>query len=203
MTSHHRLYDTETIATDAAGRAEAPGTDAPVRAAQRRRGARFPRGLRRLVVTAHIASSVGWLGLSIGYLTLGVTGLVTGDPDTQHAVYLALGVLVPYAVAPISLLALGTGIAIALGGGWGLLRHWWVTIKLAITAITATLTWLLLRPGALEMAETMRAAPDGELISDAAGAFDLLAAGCVSFTLYLFMLVLSVYKPFGRLRGRR
>jgi hypothetical protein len=37
-------------------------------------------GLRKLALTAHIVSSVGWLGAVAGFLALAIAGLTSQDP---------------------------------------------------------------------------------------------------------------------------
>ena len=42
-------------------------------------------GLRRFVLTAHVASSVGWLGAVVAYLALAVAALTNQDAQTVRA----------------------------------------------------------------------------------------------------------------------
>jgi len=46
-------------------------------------------GLRRLALTAHLATSVGWIGAVVAYLALGVSAATAQDADTAHAAVLA------------------------------------------------------------------------------------------------------------------
>lgn len=36
-------------------------------------------GVRRFTLTAHVTSSVGWLGAVVAYLVIAVAGLTSGD----------------------------------------------------------------------------------------------------------------------------
>ncbi|PRX49349.1 hypothetical protein B0I33_103384 [Prauserella shujinwangii] len=159
---------------------------------------------RRAVLVAHVVSSVGWLGLTIGNLTLAITGLTTADPGTQRAVFVAMDVVGGTLLIPVSLTAFGTGLALSLGTRWGLLRHRWVLAKFVLTLVAVVLTPLSLLPGVRAAAEAVSAAPAGTLVDLGGTGSDLLAAGCVSSSMYLACVVLSITKPWGRTRwGRR
>ncbi|WP_251016554.1 hypothetical protein [Streptomyces sp. ISL-99] len=42
----------------------------------------FPPRLRKLALTLHVTSSVGWLGAVAAFLALAVTGLTSSTPQT-------------------------------------------------------------------------------------------------------------------------
>src|SRR5215218_6585420 len=46
--------------------------------------------LRKFVLTAHVTSSVGWLGAVTVFLALAVAGLTSQDAQTVRAAYLAM-----------------------------------------------------------------------------------------------------------------
>jgi hypothetical protein len=150
---------------------------------------------RKLNVTLHVAVSVGWLGLDLGLLCLGITGLLSGDPDTVRAAYRSMGILVDVAVLPISLLTLLTGILLSLGTRWGLARYWWVLAKLALT-VAATVASLLALRGTVHQAVGLLPATGPVDIGGAAAS--LVAAPSVALCVYGAATALSVYKPWGR-----
>ena len=100
-------------------------------------------GLRKLVLTAHIVSSVGWLGAVVGFLALSVAGLTSQDPRLVRGAYLAMDLIVRQVIVPLALASLLIGIVQALGTTWGLFRHYWVLVKLLV--ITAAIVVLLLQ----------------------------------------------------------
>lgn len=151
------------------------------------------RRLRHVVLIAHIAASVGWLGADVVLLVLSVTGLTTADPALTVAVYRAIGVLVPLVLVPATFVALGTGLLLAVGTRWGLLRHWWVVAKLVLTVGLTVAVFLALRPGVAELATA--AAGPGVGTGDAR---ELLFGPTVSLVVLLFATALSVLKPWGR-----
>src|SRR5262249_34372828 len=84
----------------------------------------------KFVLTAHVVSSVGWLGAAAAYVVLAVLVLTTRNlpvvvADTRVMEAVALFVIVPLGAA-----SLITGIVQSLGTTWGLFRHYWVVFKL-------------------------------------------------------------------------
>ncbi|UJW29156.1 hypothetical protein L3Q67_28455 [Saccharothrix sp. AJ9571] len=167
---------------------------------------RFPRlspRARKTVVVAHVVSSVGWLGLTLGNLVLAVTGVNATDPARQHAAFLAMAMLGETLLVPISLAAFASGLVLSLGTKWGLFRHRWVVAKFALTLIAVVLTPLSSVPGLRELGAVVAAAPADQLIDTGEYAFGLLAAGCVSSGMYLACVILTAFKPGGRTKFRR
>ena len=150
------------------------------------------RPARRSILVAHVAVSVGWLGLTVGLLALGLTAFLTHDAATAEAATRAMKVFSDWLVVPVALLSLVSGLALALGTSWGLARHRWVWAKFWLTLITAGLSVFALRPAIDEAAA--RGAAD----------IDLVIAPSVATATYLFVTAISVLKPWGPTRrGRR
>jgi hypothetical protein len=161
----------------------------------------MPPRLRDLALTAHVTASVGWLGAVVAYLALVGAALTREDDRTVRAVWTALEVTGWYAIVPLALASLLTGLVMSLGTQWGLFRHYWVLFKLLLTVL-ATLVLLGHMPAVSAMvgvvAET--ASPgvdlrgfDGELLHAGGGLVVLVVTT-----------VLSVFKPRGMTRyGRR
>lgn len=101
----------------------------------------MPAWLRRLALTVHVATSVGWLGAVAAFLALAIVGLNSRDGFLVSAVYLAMDVITAYVIVPLSIASLLSGVVQSLGTTWGLFRHYWVLAKLLITAVS---TFLLL-----------------------------------------------------------
>lgn len=108
-------------------------------------------GIRKLMLTVHVTSSVGWLGAIGAYIAINVPALAGDKEQTIRAAYLMMDVVMRYALIPLAAVSPGTGIAQALGTPWGLFRHYWVSISLALT-IFAFATLVLHLPADDEMA---------------------------------------------------
>ena len=148
---------------------------------------------RKLLLTTHIGSSVGLLGTDATVLLLALTGAQGRDPAAAYPAAQLIGSLL---LVPAALLSLLTGVLLGLLTPWGLFRHWWVLAKLVLTTAGAVLSLVVLTPTLTELAESTGPIPLGqrlELVRD---------SGAASLVL-VTTLVLSVYKPFGRIGGRR
>jgi hypothetical protein len=157
---------------------------------------RLPPRWRKLLLTVHVAGSVGLLGVDGTVLALGVAGLRGSDPRT---VYPAADLLGGALLVPLALAALVSGVTLGVLTPWGLLRHWWVAVKLALTAAGAVLALVVLTPA---LGDAARAALTGDALPTAQRLELVRDAGAASVVL-LTTVALSVHKPFGRLRGRR
>lgn len=107
-------------------------------------------------------------------------------------------VFTDWLVLPLALLTLTSGLVLALGTAWGLVRHRWVLTKFCLTVAATAASALALRP---EVNSAAEAASQGVPVTNSA---DLVAGPIVSFCIYLLMMVISVLKPWGLTRrGRR
>jgi hypothetical protein len=158
----------------------------------------MPPGIRRLALTAHLTCSVGWIGAACAYLTLGVWAATTTDAEATRAAWSAMEVTGWWAIIPLAVTALVTGLVMSLGTPWGLFRHYWVVISFALTAlctvvlvlhmptVTATAAMLRRMDTGLGTAGMGHGAVGGDLFHPGAGLVLLLAVA-----------VLNVYKPRG------
>jgi len=94
-----------------------------------------------------------------------------------------------------------TGIVLGLGTVYGLVRYWWVAIKLVLNLVLTALALVALRPGVEEIADRGERLLDGEAVVTAIG--DLAFPPIVSPTVLMIAVVLSVFKPWGRIRRSR
>lgn len=151
---------------------------------------KLPPRWRKALLTLHVVTAVGWLGVDLVLLTLGVAGLSGVDPAV---VYPAVGLIGRVLFVPLSVLAWLVGMITALLSPWGLVRHWWVAVKLTITTVMLGLVLLALYPNLTDAWVLGAALPDRERL-------DLVMAPAVSSTLLVIATVLSTFKPWGRTR---
>ena len=148
-------------------------------------------GLRKLALTAHVSSSIGWFGAVAAFLALAIAGLTT-DPETARGVYVAMAITTWYVLVPASAATLLTGVVSSVGTPWGLLRHYWVLAKLVLTAIAAVVLWIKTPlidrlAAATDLGAAALSEPRMEVIVHAAGGLVFL----------LVATVLGIYKPRG------
>lgn len=149
-------------------------------------------GFRKLALTAHVICSVGWLGAVVAYLALVVAALSSQQAQAVRAAWIAMESIGWFAIVPLAIASLSTGLVQSLGTTWGLFRHYWVLFKLVLTVVaTAVLLGHMPTVSFLAgvAAETDRAS---------AGGFggELLHAGGGLLVL-LVTTILGVYKPRG------
>ncbi len=158
------------------------------------------RPARRAFLVVHVAVSVGWFGLTLGLLTLSITGYTTRSPEMAEIAYRAMKIFGDWLVIPIALASLLSGLVLSLGTRWGLARHRWVYTKFWLTLVTVLLSVFSLRPGINHLAAEAAA---GTPVPD----INLVVAPSVATATYLFITAISVLKPWGltkrgsRLRG--
>ena len=152
--------------------------------------------LRKLALTAHVTSSVGWLGAVAGFLALAVVGLASQDAQTVRAAYLVMEPIGWFVLVPFALASLLTGLLQSLGTTWGLFRHYWVLFKLLIN-VSATIVLLMymqtLDYFADVTAETTSSRGDIRVLRDLSPALHSVLA----LVLLLVATALAVYKPRG------
>lgn len=164
----------------------------------------MPPRIRKFALTAHITSSVGWLGAVIVFLAHAVAGLVSKDAQITRAAYLMMEVTGWFVLVPLSFASLLTGIVQSLGTAWGLFRHYWVTVKLLITVFaTAVLLTYMRALDSLACAAAKTTFSTAELGGHHCAASPVVHASTALVLLFVCV-VLSVYKPWGRTRyGQR
>jgi hypothetical protein len=159
------------------------------------------RGWRRATLVAHIVAGGAWIGIDVIVAVLVLTGRFSGDLAVRSLAYQALATFVVWPMLTAGLVCLATGLILGLGTTWGLLRYWWVAVKLALNLVLCTLIVLVLRPGMDEVAgygrELLVGTPDPATVST------LFFPPAVSLTTLTLATVLAVFKPWGRIRPRR
>jgi hypothetical protein len=159
-------------------------------------------GFRKFALTAHVTSSVGWLGTVASFLALAIAALTSRDEETVRGFYVAMELTGWYVIVPFCLASLVTGLVLALGTPWGLFRYYWVLIKFLITVVSALILFgftqtlgslgALAADTALSMAE-LRNLNQSPAVHSGGGLLALLLTT-----------ILAVYKPWGITRyGQR
>jgi hypothetical protein len=151
--------------------------------------------LRKLALTAHLVTAVGWIGAVGSFLALAVVGFIHQDAQVVRGAYLVMEPAAWWVLVPFAIASLITGIVIALGTTWGLFRHYWVLISFVLT-VFSTAVLLLHMPTVGSMADVAQEAEGASL--EALGG-DLLHPG-IGLVLLIVIQTLNVYKPSGLTR---
>lgn len=153
-------------------------------------------GVRKLALTAHVASSVGRLGAVIAFLALSIVGFTGQDAYTVRGAYLVMEAAAWLVLVPLAFASLLTGIIQALGTPWGLFRHYWVLFKLSITVFITIV--LLIYMETFRVMAGVAADPVLALASVRNPSPIIHAA--LALIVLLVATVLAVYKPQGMTR---
>ncbi len=151
--------------------------------------------LRKVALTAHVTSSVGWLGAVGSSLALAVAGLISQDPQTVRGSYLTLELLGWYVLVPLSLASLLTGLVSSLGTTWGLFRHYWVVAKLVINVFASIVLLMYMQSLGYLADLAVQSSSSGDLTGLRSSSPVLHAGGAL--LLLLLATVLGLYKPRG------
>lgn len=158
----------------------------------------MPPTLRKFALALHVTSSVGLLGSIAAFLALAIAGLISADDQVLRSAYPAMQLIAHFVVVPLAIAALLTGLIQSLGTAWGLLQHYWVVVKLLLTAFATTI--LLIKLSLIsETAQlaTQTILPRADL--HAAG-LQLVVHAAGGLCVLLLPMVLSIYKPQGLTR---
>lgn len=164
--------------------------------ATRRTGWRLSPRQRKATLLLHIIAGIGWMGADIVLFLLLLTGLTTDDGAVAASSYIAVGVFVPVVVPVLSIGMLATGLLLGWGTKWGLLRYWWVVVKLALAVIMVVLVIFSLVPSINDLAQpdaTLSASDVRESLGSATTG--LMFPPIVSFIMLGTAAILSVFKP--------
>lgn len=160
---------------------------------------RLGRRTRRAVLVTHIVSASAWIGIDVVVATLTVTSITTGDPQTQAVAYQALGIVAVWPMLIAGLCCLASGLMLGLGTKFGLVRYWWVAVKLCLNIVLTTLVLVALRPGIDDLSAYGSTVLSGGT-PDPVDTGQMLFPPSVSLTALTVAVVLSVFKPWGRIR---
>jgi hypothetical protein len=152
--------------------------------------------LRKLALTAHVVSSVGWVGAVAVFLAHAILGVTSQDAQMVRAVYLVMEPAAWLVLVPLALASLVTGIVQSLGTTWGLFRHYWVVFKLLIN-VFATIVLLMYTQTLGYLAGV---AAQTTLSSDDLGLLrtpSVVIHSGLALLVLLVATVLAVYKPRG------
>ncbi len=154
-------------------------------------------GLRRFALTIHIVVSVGWIGAVAAYLVLDITTATSQDAQALRASYIAMGAITWWAIVPLAYASLATGLVMAWGTKWGMLRHWWVVMSLILTVFAIGV--LMVETRTIDALATTAADPT-TTEQELRALPSTLLHSVLGLVVLVAITVLNVYKPRGMTR---
>lgn len=145
-----------------------------------------------MTLIVHLASAGTWLGMNVVFGILAFATLES-TPEVAAPFVLVLATFIGWPLVGVALLTLLSGVVLALGSKYQLLRYWWVLAKLVLI----TLVMLVLLPSVAEL--TADATAPAASTEFSLGP-QLIFPPIVSSSALLFAMTISVIKPWGRAR---
>jgi hypothetical protein len=155
---------------------------------------------RKAVLVLHVICGISWMGVDIALLALLITARTTNDAALVVSGFNAIRMIVPVAVPPLSLGILVTGIILGLGTRWGLVRYWWVLVKLLLSLIMTVLVFVSLVPAVNDIPSLSAATMSADAVRASFGMLPtvLMFPPLVSFLMLGVATILSIFKPWRR-----
>jgi hypothetical protein len=157
---------------------------------------------KKWLVSAHILSTVVWLGTTVCFMVLMIVATQTSDRSTQHTIYALVETLDISLIWSSSLSTLATGALLAILTHWGLIRFYWIMLKEVLTLLSIALGMVGLHPWLLyaltaTSAQEVGIAQNALLVTNQQKQFAGIAFQLIALTL---MVGIAVFKPWGQLR---
>lgn len=161
----------------------------------------MPAHARKTILVLHVMASAGWIGVEATLLALCLAGPPAAGERPPGPAYAAAGQAGSSVAFAACLLALATGLLLAVGTPWGLLRYYWVTAKFALITAIALADVLAvnhLLSNAYAGLATLPARTGPALLGGPRCL--LIAAGAGQICVLAATMLLAVFKPWGRSR---
>ncbi|MGE7759938.1 hypothetical protein [Peribacillus sp. NPDC097895] len=145
-------------------------------------------------LTAHILFSAIWLGVTVTFLILSISVLMTKDIGIIKAYYLSMLQLEQTAGRVSIIGTVITGFLLSILTKWGLLKFYWIIFKEIITLICMALGFLFI------YFWTLKGLNDYKLLSDAffVNHYQLMTGVILQIIFLTALFIISVFKPWGQ-----
>jgi hypothetical protein len=141
------------------------------------------------------------MGAGAAYIVLDVSTTRAVDAEVLRAAYVSMGSIASAIILPLALASLFTGVFVCLSTRWGLFRHYWVTLSLALTIVAVVVLVLELSTIQSLAAVALDPTAPGETLQALPSTLVHSIGGVAVLGV---ILVLNVFKPAGVTRyGRR
>lgn len=160
---------------------------------------------KSLLVAIHVISAASWIGGTLGMLVLAIYLKSGANREQLFYTLASMEVIDENLLKYPALLTLLTGVLLSVWTQWGLIKHYWVAMKLVLTIVTIMIGILFLNPWTASLAHMIDAMGFAILQNPDFQARWLSIIVTSSFNLLcLFLMVfITYYKPFGKIIGRR
>jgi hypothetical protein len=147
----------------------------------------------------HAVTSAAWLGIAVMFVALSGLALSAANVRDAQTIYEAMALFDQTMLPMATMAATTSGFALGVTTKWGIVRHWWVALKVVLSFAVLGIAF-----GFLNDALERSAAQAAQLAAVGGAVADVTSSGQVvlwGFVLALVSLIgamlLSIYKPRG------
>ena len=172
----------------------------------------FGLATRKWVLWTHILSSSLWLGSAAAMILLIVARNRSLDSSLEvYTFSLCVKLIDDYIIIFTCCSAAFSGMLLSWKTKWGFFQHWWIVVKLVVTVIMLFVGAVYLGPWINRTETVLRAnrsrnVPLSETLSGTDYQFlnsVVLTIGTIQWFVLAAVMLLSIFKPWGRLKPRR
>lgn len=153
---------------------------------------------RKVTLLVHIIAAGTWIGIDVVVAIMVLVGWFAESDATRGTAYQALGLFAVWPMLIAGLTSLASGLVLGWGSKYGLIRYWWVGVKLVLNVVLTALVLIALRPSIPDVIAHGQALSAGQ--SSDRDVSQLFFPPTVSLVALTFATTLSVFKPWGRIR---
>ncbi len=166
--------------------------------------AHFGKTLRRSTLSMHILFSALWVGAAISMITLFFTKIPQNISEVL-AYNLALKLIDDWVIIGSATISFLTGILLSWKTSWGFFKHWWVATKLILTFALIILGSFWLGKWTNESVYMVQESGIKALSNPVYIEYQeqLKLWGSLQFGVLVFLIVISVFKPWKKIKQSR
>lgn len=159
---------------------------------------------KKLLVALHVISVASWIGGTLGMLVLGVYLQNAVNGEQLYYTLTSMEVIDENLLKYPALLSLITGIMLSVWTQWGLVKHYWVTIKLVLTMIIIMIGILFLNKWTASLVEIVQDMGFATLQSQDFQTtwMSIIITASFNLSCLVFMVFITYYKPFGKIKRK-
>ncbi|MDU7472322.1 MAG: hypothetical protein E7L01_03020 [Paenibacillus macerans] len=160
---------------------------------------------KNFLVAIHVISVASWIGGTLGMLLLGIYLHSAANGDQLAYTLASMEIIDENLLKYPALLTLLTGVLLSIWTQWGLIKHYWIVIKLVLTLLTILIGIFFLNGWTASLAEMVHDLGFAALQN---GQFretwtSTLVTASFNLLCLLFMVFITYFKPFGKIRKKR
>ncbi|GIO16580.1 hypothetical protein J19TS2_61350 [Cohnella xylanilytica] len=160
---------------------------------------------KQLLVAIHVIAVASWTGGTFGMLLLGIYLGSAANGDQLTYTLASMEVIDENLLKYPALLTLLTGILLSIWTQWGLVKHYWVAIKLTLTVATILIGIFFLNDWTESLGDLVRESGFAAMRDPAyrSTRTSMLVTAGFNLVCLLLMVIITYFKPFGKIKKRR